>query len=124
MRAPASGSSSAPGHSGCPWASASPCGTPRASSARPRRAPLIRPPFSTDATCRSCAEFPWFRTLTRFDPRHLPDLARILLWQVAPLVTDMKYFSSIIWVVCENHGFAQVKDLQSHQLVAKRGAVL
>ena len=36
----------------------------------------------------------------------------------------MRYFSSIIWVVCENHGLPQVKDLPSHQLLASRGAVL
>ncbi len=36
----------------------------------------------------------------------------------------MVYFSSLVWVVCENHGFEQVKDLQSHQLIASRGAVM
>jgi hypothetical protein len=36
----------------------------------------------------------------------------------------MVYFSSVVWVVCENHGYTQVKELQSHQLLASRGAVL
>ncbi len=36
----------------------------------------------------------------------------------------MMYFSSLIWVVCENHGIEQVKDLPNHRLLATRGATL
>lgn len=36
----------------------------------------------------------------------------------------MKYFSSLVWVVCENHGIEQVKDLPSHKHLAERGALL
>lgn len=36
----------------------------------------------------------------------------------------MRSFSSLVLVLCENHGFDQVKDLQSHRLIAERGAIL
>lgn len=36
----------------------------------------------------------------------------------------MRYFSSLIWVVYENHGIEQVKNLPNHQLLAARGATL
>ncbi len=36
----------------------------------------------------------------------------------------MKYFSSLIWVVYENHGIEQVKDLPNHQLLMEKGAAL
>lgn len=36
----------------------------------------------------------------------------------------MKYFSSLVWVVCENHGIEQVRELPNHQLLRERGSVL
>lgn len=36
----------------------------------------------------------------------------------------MKYFSSLVWVVCENHGVEQVKDLPNHQILRQRGGLL
>jgi len=33
-------------------------------------------------------------------------------------------FSSLVWVVCENHGYHQVEGLQSHQRLLAEGAVL
>jgi hypothetical protein len=33
-------------------------------------------------------------------------------------------FSSLLWIVCENHGYHQTADLLSHQRLAREGAVL
>jgi hypothetical protein len=35
----------------------------------------------------------------------------------------MKYASKVAWAVMENHGYDQVKDLSSHQRLAKTGAI-
>jgi phosphatidylinositol-3-phosphatase len=39
-------------------------------------------------------------------------------------ITFPRWFSSLVWIVFENHGYEEVAQLPSHQRLAKHGAVL